>query len=474
MIVRDEESHLDACLRSAADLVDELVIVDTGSTDATREIAARWGARVFDFPWRDDFSAARNESLRHARGRWIFWLDADERLPAASRAELRELFASLGDEKTAYLMRAVSPGPNGAPTREVLQAKLFPNDPRVRWEYRIHEQIGLGAQRAGWDLCDAEVTVVHLGYEDPVAVRRKLERNLRIVDLELAEREGNGVLLYHRATTLLDLRRSEEALAAFEACAPLVRDTTLAASIPTLVTRANVLAGRLPAALAEVRDGLARRPGDTTLLFQEAELLAATGALHAAEESLRTQLGRGEQHHRFANIDRTIAAMRVRSLLAEVLLVQDDGSGTYAAEAEVEARRVLAERAAFGQAWMTLGEALVAQGKYAELERVYASLAGSAAMRPAVAALRARAASGGGDHPLALSILGDAMREHPGQPVLLRTHAHVLCACGAYGERLGRTLRESLACNPLCVRTHALSRHATAAGVLASRAGSAA
>src|SRR5579863_6345186 len=80
MIVRNEEKNLAACLRSVADLMDEIVVVDTGSTDRTRDVARRFRARVVDFPWIDNFAAARNESLRHATGNWIFWLDADERL----------------------------------------------------------------------------------------------------------------------------------------------------------------------------------------------------------------------------------------------------------------------------------------------------------------------------------------------------------------------------------------------------------
>src|SRR5262249_30962404 len=80
MIVRDEEANLPRCLRSAADLVDEMVVVDTGSADGTREFARRLGARVVDFAWVDSFAAARNASLDHATGEWIFWLDADEYL----------------------------------------------------------------------------------------------------------------------------------------------------------------------------------------------------------------------------------------------------------------------------------------------------------------------------------------------------------------------------------------------------------
>jgi len=88
MIVKNEEAHLEPCLRSVSDLVDEIIIADTGSTDRTKQIAARYGAKVVDFVWQDSFAAARNESLKHATGDWIFWLDADEQLDDANRQRL--------------------------------------------------------------------------------------------------------------------------------------------------------------------------------------------------------------------------------------------------------------------------------------------------------------------------------------------------------------------------------------------------
>ena len=91
MIVKNEEASLARCLDSVADLVDEMVVVDTGSTDATADLASRHGARVHPFAWVDSFAEARNESLRHARGDWIFWLDADEWLDEPNREAMRAI-----------------------------------------------------------------------------------------------------------------------------------------------------------------------------------------------------------------------------------------------------------------------------------------------------------------------------------------------------------------------------------------------
>lgn len=91
MIVKNEEDVLARCLDSAAELVDEIVIVDTGSTDRTREIAARYTDKIFDFLWRDDFAAARNESFSHAAMDYCLWLDADDILLEEDREKFRAL-----------------------------------------------------------------------------------------------------------------------------------------------------------------------------------------------------------------------------------------------------------------------------------------------------------------------------------------------------------------------------------------------
>jgi glycosyltransferase involved in cell wall biosynthesis len=132
MIVRDEEHNLGACLKSAADLVDEIVVVDTGSTDRTREIARRFGARVFDVAWVDDFSAARNESLRHATGDWIFTVDADDRIDAANHAKLKQLFAEPRDVMNAFGMWYIHLAEDGGfISAEEKRVRLFRNHPEL-------------------------------------------------------------------------------------------------------------------------------------------------------------------------------------------------------------------------------------------------------------------------------------------------------------------------------------------------------
>jgi glycosyltransferase involved in cell wall biosynthesis len=136
-IVKNEVATLAQCIVSVSDLVNEIVVVDTGSSDRSKDIALQHGARVFDFPWPDSFAAARNESIRHATGKWLLWLDADEYFDEANRDKLRRLVAELNDDNTAYVIQQRSAASNGSATL-VGQVRLFRNRPDIRWDYRVH------------------------------------------------------------------------------------------------------------------------------------------------------------------------------------------------------------------------------------------------------------------------------------------------------------------------------------------------
>src|SRR5262249_23210365 len=106
MIVKNEEKYLAQCLDSVKGIADEIVIVDTGSTDKTVEIAKSYGAEVYHFDWTDDCSEARNECLKYCTGDWVLWLDADEALEPSSAAPMRE--AMVRPQFGSFLMQIVN------------------------------------------------------------------------------------------------------------------------------------------------------------------------------------------------------------------------------------------------------------------------------------------------------------------------------------------------------------------------------
>ena len=154
MIVRDSAGTLRPCLESIRPWVDEMVIVDTGSTDETPQIVEELGGRLFHFPWCDDFSAARNESLQHARGEWIFWMDSDDTIPPECGRQLHSLTDNDVDPSVlGHVMQVHCPGggEDGDPEVDVTivdHVKLIRNRPDLRFEGRIHEQILPAIRRA--------------------------------------------------------------------------------------------------------------------------------------------------------------------------------------------------------------------------------------------------------------------------------------------------------------------------------------
>src|SRR5579884_1319722 len=151
MIVKNEERVLARCLDSVTALAPEIVVVDTGSTDATAAIAAARGARVsaFDFAF-VDFAAARNHALRQASGRWILALDADETLLAESVPLIQEIVAR--DDTAAYYVRRRNQGSN-----DDHAVRLFPNRPEYRYRGRVHETIDASVLAAGGRLLRSEI-----------------------------------------------------------------------------------------------------------------------------------------------------------------------------------------------------------------------------------------------------------------------------------------------------------------------------
>ncbi|MBR0163451.1 MAG: glycosyltransferase family 2 protein [Lachnospiraceae bacterium] len=143
MIVRNEEAHLQRCVDSLKGLYDELIIVDTGSTDATKEIAGRLGARVFDYVWQEDFADARNFAFSHATCEYIYSADADETLDEDNRKRfllLKEYLDKQIDIVQMWYRNQLEYDTVYNYDKE-LRAKLFKRVRSFIWEGAVHEQV---------------------------------------------------------------------------------------------------------------------------------------------------------------------------------------------------------------------------------------------------------------------------------------------------------------------------------------------
>jgi len=219
LIVRNEERFLAGCLDSLQGFADEIILVDTGSTDATRAIAESRGIAVHTFPWNDDFSAARNYALSLARGQWILYIDADERISSGAPAARPHL------SDPSYLGFQVLLTPRTGATPYWIM-RLWRNHSRIRFRGIIHENIwpALAEYQSshGGLTGNIPLELEHFGYEDAPA--RKNERNLPLLKKALEADPERVFCWCHLACIHLDQGRPEDAVSAWRRAIQLVRD----------------------------------------------------------------------------------------------------------------------------------------------------------------------------------------------------------------------------------------------------------
>ena len=208
MIVRNEHRHLARCLESAAAAVDEIVIVDTGSTDDTREIARGFTDKVYDFVWQDDFALARNYAFSKAIKDFLFWMDADDVLEPQDAQRLIALKRTIGQNADVVMLPYyVGINARGEPALTYYRERLLRRSMGFRFEGAVHEAV---APRG------------RIVYGDAIIRHRKegpgeSERNLRIYEKLLARGERLDTRgLFYYARELRDHKRYEQALERFE------------------------------------------------------------------------------------------------------------------------------------------------------------------------------------------------------------------------------------------------------------------
>jgi tetratricopeptide (TPR) repeat protein len=444
MIVRNEEANLPHCLGCVADLVDEIVVVDTGSTDRTKEIAAQFGAKVVDFPWVDSFGDARNEGLKHVTGQWVLWLDGDDRLEEESRQKLRALFGQLGDEMDAYVVKIRSKLDAQRGDAKLLdQVRLFRNHPQIRWQYRIHEQILPSVNRLGGDVRWTEVIIDHVGYQDADLRRRKLLRNIRLLELEDMERPDDPFTLFNLGWSTLDLGRPADALPCLQRSLQLSQPgASIIRKLYVLLTHTHLALDQPQEALKVCHEGSERFPEDAELLFEEASLLRQQGQLGDAENRLM-RLMHAQSGRYFASVDAGLRTHRARHLLGLIFADQKKFI-----EAEAQQRAAVREKPDFAPALLALGDLYLEQARWPVLERVAQDLETAAGVPLDGAILRARAHLARKDFTQARRIVENAVAQAPdfhGGWVLL---SHILLSEGQDWGAAEGVLRRVLELNP--------------------------
>ncbi|MEG0296309.1 MAG: glycosyltransferase [Clostridium sp.] len=218
LIVKDEEKRIEKCIKSVISIVDEVIVIDTGSEDSTKLIASELGAKIYDYKWNDNFAAARNFGISKCNGKWIIFLDADEyysdesvskirsNIKNAEKLNLNVIYSELIniDEKSNILISTVK------------NIRIFRNDKSIRYKGNIHESLyNIKGKLKGYDAA-SELKVFHVGYsKEIIKERNKDERNVNMLKAQLIENPTSSNIHFYLVESLQMANMYDEA---FEEC----------------------------------------------------------------------------------------------------------------------------------------------------------------------------------------------------------------------------------------------------------------
>ena len=289
IITKNEEKLLGACLESVRAIADEIIVVDTGSIDRTVEIACHFGCRVLHHEWQEDFALARNIGLESAKGKWIFCIDADERLSAPSN--LHDLLINTSTDIGGYVIErhdlVRDPKTGKTEVNPIGIVRLFRNHSKIRFQGAVHERPGDAILDAGFQLRLArQFKLTHLvkALSQETLIRKQL-RYLGLLEKELIKTPGDAWFLYYRGKTRLYLENQNGALADFEAveksntAAPFLR-----ASACTMKAMALAELEQPQAAIGAINNSLRFVPQQSLAHYVAGDILYQCGEFTKAKE----------------------------------------------------------------------------------------------------------------------------------------------------------------------------------------------
>ena len=283
LIVRNEAAHLRRCLASIRTFTDEIIVVDTGSTDNSPAVAAEFGARLFALDWQGDFSAARNHALAHASGDWILYIDADECARPLNADALRVALADPGLVAATVAFRSRT-----GMTR-YRECRLFRNDPRIRFRNVIHEtmmnDVHAVAQSDGLGIGRSPLALDHFGYDGDQSAKHR--RNIPLLRARLARDPGHVYSWNHLGQALMGVGDVRAAVEAWQRAIDTVRGRGVQGALDALPYGSLLLFGGEQVAPGLLDEARARFPADLLLQWLQGQQLADAGRFNA----LRTTTG---------------------------------------------------------------------------------------------------------------------------------------------------------------------------------------
>lgn len=286
LIVKNESQHLARCLESIQGIADEIVVVDTGSTDDTVAIAERFGATIGHFEWNDDFAAARNASLALATGQWALWIDADEVLEPQSFNPIRE--ALIRPQFAGYFVQIANLLDDEGVVNQYLHMpiRLFRLTPGVKFEGRVHEQIAnpSGGQNAALE----KALITHYGYRpSDMAAKNKISRTIGLIERALEENPEDAFQWFNLANAQMVARDHANAVASARSCVHrMAPKSSFGAQVYQILAASLIEVGRPDEALQSCREAEQKGYGGILSAFETAHSLQRMGRNEEALQAI--------------------------------------------------------------------------------------------------------------------------------------------------------------------------------------------
>lgn len=198
MIVKNEEDNLLKCLSSVSSLVDEIIILDTGSTDKTKEIAFRFTDKIYDYEWDNNFAEARNQSISYAKNDWILVLDADEVVQGFDEEDITTFVNNSSIENIGRIKRFNTIDRNGEIKTYIERVNRLFNKNIYRYNGKVHEQLmRVEKEKRMGSMTAVNIEINHIGYTNEIIKKtNKIERNINLLKEMLKDEPNDIYLLY--------------------------------------------------------------------------------------------------------------------------------------------------------------------------------------------------------------------------------------------------------------------------------------